>query len=501
MSRHSKILMWLTGLLFSTSPVLAQESEATPRLGLSPGEPQTRSAPPQTPLGIPPSQSSSNVFDFHGFLLLPLNVGVLERADPGEGQGKVALHTPPQVPQYVRSFGWTGVVPDPWAQLNFSYGNQTVSGTVIIGTRSFADAAGYFNPVEQLGVTDAFLAANLSKLVGVPLELKLGAVTGRYGPMGAYDAGRYGTPLIARTNSIGETLSAAFELGDSFDLVLEQGAGGQVGGPPRGLVSAGWNGYADTNVGASFTHHVHAGLSYKRFVQFSGHYLGALSADDRATNGATVPDGRINVYGGDVRLTAGRGGHFYFGAALTDLSHAGVVSGVIEILNARGGPEIIREYLGPNSDGNGSLTTFGGQYDLSMARLIYGDLFQGKSPDLRLSLFGVATQVKSDDDDFDGVTKLKAGSEGTYGVTKWFSVSGRWDHVRPNSAINNQSYHILSPRVLFHTDWESRDELALQYSRFLYGEDVIVRTGFPAEDDPAAVPDEHVFSMSATYWW
>src|SRR6478735_10230821 len=137
MARHSTVLTSLAALLLA-SPVLAQESGGNlTRVGLSPGEPQTRSAPPQVPMGIAPSQSTSNVFDIHGFLLLPLSVGVLERENPNSDQGKHALHIPPQVPQYLRSFGWTGVIPAPWAQLNFSYGNSNISGTVILGARSF----------------------------------------------------------------------------------------------------------------------------------------------------------------------------------------------------------------------------------------------------------------------------------------------------------------------------------------------------------------------------
>jgi hypothetical protein len=254
-------------------------------------------------------------------------------------------------------------------------------------------------------------------------------------------------------------------------------------------------------VGSSFVAHFHAGLGYKRVVQVGLHYLTALSADDRATAGTSLPDGHITVLGGDLRLTAGRAGHLYLGAAYTKLSSAAVVSGVIEVLNARGGPELIDEYLGPNSNGNGSLTTFGGQYDLSFSRLIYGDLYQGNTPDLRLSAFGMGTIVDSGDDEYDGITKVKAGGEATYSLTKWFSVSGRFDHVRPNNAINARSYHIISPRLLFHTDWQSRDELALQYSKFVYGQNVTVRTGFPPVEDPTAIPDGHVFSLSGTYWW
>lgn len=505
MGRQSTVLTLLAALLFSSTRATAQESEESEgvtRLGLSPGEPQSRSAPPQVPFGISPNTSSGNVFDFHGYMLLPLNVGILTREDPGEGQGKTALHTPPQVPQYLRSFGWTGVIPEPWAQMNFSYGNRTISGTVIIGTRSFADANGFFNPVDQLGVTDAFISTNLSEVAGIPLEIKLGAVSGRYGAMGAYDAGRYGTPLIARTNSIGETITASLDIGDDFQAVIEQGAGGQVGGPSRGLVPAGWNDYADDTVGSSFVAHLHAGLSYKRFVQLGLHYLTALSADDRATAGTTLPDGHITTVGGDLRFTMGRAGHLYLGSAYTKLTKAQVVSGVIEVLNARGGPELIKEYLGPNSNGgNGSLLTFGGQYDLSLARLAFPDTYKGRSPDLRLSVFGIGTIVDSADENYDGITKVKAGAEGTYSILRWFGVSARFDHVRPDHAINARSYHIISPRLLFHTDWESRDELALQYSKFVYGQNVYVRTGAPPVEDRTAIPDEHVFSLSGTYWW
>ncbi len=492
----------LAALLCSTAPALAEEpapERELPRLGMAPGEPQVRSAAPTIPFGIAPSISKDNVLDFHGYLLLPLRIGVLKREDPNPGQTSTAIHAPPVIPQDLRAFEYLGVVPDPWVQLNFTYGNRTVAGTVILAAQTLTDADGIYNPPRQLGINDAYISVNLSEPVGLPLEVKVGAVTGRYGAMGAYDAGRYATPLIARTNLIGETITAALPL-DELTLVIEQGLGGQLGRPPEGLVPAGWNDYADPNVGASFVHHLHGGLSYQDLAQFGLHYFTAWSQDDTVSTGL-VPDGRINVYGADVRLTHKRGGHFYVGAARTDLTNAGTVSGVIEVLNARGGPELTREYLGPRSQGDGALTTFGAQYDLSLASLVYGDLFQGVSPDLRASLYGVATNVASDDPDYDGVLKLKVGSELTYNLLSWFSVSGRFDHVRLDMDNDRAAFSVLSPRLLFHTDWQSRDEFALQYSRFVYGSDVVVKTGSPPIPDPGRSPDQDVFSLSGTFWW
>ena len=158
----------------------------------------------------------------------------------------------------------------------------------------------------------------------------------------------------------------------------------------------GWNDFADTGVGASFVNHVHVGVGYDDTITLGLHYLTAWSQDDQASHDL-IPDGRINVVGADARLTGGRLGHLYAGVAHVKAINSATVAGVIEILNARGGPELISEYLGPNSEGDGSLTTFGGQYDLSMSRALYGGRFKGNSPDVMLSAFAVSTHVTSRD--------------------------------------------------------------------------------------------------------
>jgi hypothetical protein len=501
MRRDLALTLFLVSLAESV-PALAQQEgsdDPLPRLGQSPGEPQVRSAPPSVPFGIPPSEARENVLDFHGYVLAPLRIGVHEREDPAPGQSATVLHAPPLIPQDLRSFEYTGVIPDPWVQLDFTYGNSVVAGTAIIAARSITEAEGVYKPVDQLGVNDVFMSVNLSQAMGTAFEVKVGALTGRYGAMGAYDAGRYGTPLIARTNAIGETVTAGFDFGKTT-LVIEQGLGGQLGRPPLGMAPAGWNDFADVEVGASFVNHLHAGVGYGGVGQLGLHYLTSWSQDDQMGD-ATVPDGRIDVLGADARLTGGRFGHLYLGGALTRATNAATVSGVIEVLNARGGPELIREYLGPDSGGDGGLTTFGTQYDLSVARLVYGDEFTGQSPDVLLSLFGIGTAVQSDDPEFDDVLKLKGGVEGTYNLLSWFGLSGRFDHVRLDHDDSRQAFSIISSRLLFHTDWQSRDEFALQYSHFIYGGDVVVRTGYPPTDDPSANPDRHVVSLSGTFWW
>jgi hypothetical protein len=484
----------------------ASGEDGVPRIGLDPGEPQAPSPAPAIPFGVNPAQSREYVLDFHGYLLLPAQLGLHNRLNPVPGQSELVLHAPPLVPMDIHDFGYTGVVPNPWIQLNFIYGNSLVSATVILAGTSAMDAAGYFNPVDQMGVNDAYLTVNLTKKLGFPLQGNVGAYTGRYGAMGTYDAGRYGTPLIAQTNTIGEEITGAYKVGDLY-LLLDQGLGGQLGRPPVGLVPAGWNNFADPNVGATFVNQVHVGLAYPGRFRLGLHYVTAWTQDDLASNGsnpnANFPNGRITVMGADAQVTAGRGGHLYLGLAHTWATNAQSVSGAIQVLNARGGPDLRDFYLGHDGNGNvtGGLTTFGGQYDLSLARLAFGDLYTGESPDVLVSLFGVGAYVTSIDPTKDGVLKLKGGLEASYLFLSWLGVSERLDTVRLHGGDSTRAYTSASSRLLFHTGWKSRGEVALQYTYFVYGSGVVIEDGYPLMPDPTINPDRNVFSLIGTFWW
>ncbi|HJX64915.1 MAG TPA: hypothetical protein VJ860_13315 [Polyangia bacterium] len=485
-----------------------KKDKNVPRLGLDPAEPGVRSAPPATPFGIDPATSKEYVFDFHGYMLLPMVLGVHDRGNTVPGESGTVLHTPALVPQDHTRFQFTCVVPTPWVQLNLSYGNSTVAGTVIIAATTAYEGEAVYDPVRQLGVSNAYITLNLKPQMGIPLQLRAGAMQNRYGSMGAFDSGRYATPLIARINAVGQTATAAFELGE-LALVFEEGFGGQLGRMPTGMSSEGWNDFGDPRVGSSYVLHFHGGIAWKGLLQLGLHYVTAWSQDDQGST-STLKEGRISVFGADGRLTAGRYGHLYAGASYVKAVNSLYVSGIIEILNARGGEGLMNEYFGAasktgqppnNNDGDGALTIVGFQYDMSLSRLLYDEQYHGKNPDVFFSLFGIGAKVKSDDPAYDGVLKLKGGAEVTYTMASWVAFSGRADIVRQDNKFNRRSFDIYTARLLFHTGWLSRDEFSLQYSRFVYGREVYAESGYPPADDTSLNPDRHVLSLSATFWW
>jgi hypothetical protein len=245
---------------------------------------------------------------------------------------------------------------------------------------------------------------------------------------------------------------------------------------------------------------LHAGLSYDTLATLGLHYMTAFSQDERANEGV-IPDGTITVLGADLRLTMKRLGHLYLAASHTKADEARSVGRIIEILNTPGGTGLMRNYLGENSGGNGSLTTIGGQYDFSLARFFFPDSYKGEGQDIVVGLFGMHTSIESDDEAADGMSKLKAGGEVGWSALSWLALSMRYDYVSQDLDNSDAAFSIVSPRVIFRTDWQAHDQVTLQYSRFLYGDDVVVRSGLPPMDDPTIDPDADVVSLAASMWW
>jgi len=60
---------------------------------------------------------------------------------------------------------------------------------------------------------------------------------------------------------------------------------------------------------------------------------------------------------------------------------------------------------------------------------------------------------------------------------------------------------VVSPRVILRSDWQSTDQLVIQYSHWFNGADVVARNGSPPRESLYPAPDKDMISISATMWW
>ncbi|HVV51315.1 MAG TPA: hypothetical protein VHO06_16720 [Polyangia bacterium] len=529
----------VVGAVAATRPAHAEEVKPSssapgeltidPAFGLDPATPQIAALPG----GVTPAYGQRSLsedewrFDFHGLITAPLNMGIAHRQPNtviAPGQSDLVLHAPPVVPDDLATFSHTGVTPTTYAQLNFSEGNSVVSANVSIVARQANVSESFLEPADQLGITDVYL----NFLPPLPdrrfrLQVLAGAFPTRYGSAGEYDQGRYGTPLIAQINGVGELATLRYAASSDWVFMAEEGLHGQTNKAQSSITPDVWNNFADPGTGSTFVAHAHLGAGYQRKVTVGAHFIRAFSLDDR--DGLNAPDGRINIFAGDVRLGLGRFGHFYAAYSYTSALQARALSSVISVLNTQGGPGLMQEYLGPNSNGTGSLQTVGGQYDLSLGKLVsYPTPFSGDGPDIVLSVFGMYTHVSSSDTTsvfdpylndpatglpsqntaWNGANKVKAGFEGTYSLLSWLAASLRYDWVNPFTKESDLGFQEISPRIIFHSDWQSTDQIVLQYTHWFYGSLTPVRMGEPPAytmQSFLTVPDPDMLSISASMWW
>jgi hypothetical protein len=161
-------------------------------------------------------------FEFHGYMRGPMRMSfgppTPTQPDanagpgfvPGDAPSGLQLHGKPRVPgaSYIE-WQYTNTVPDPWAQLNFSYGNSRAMMTVIVDSYG-QTSAGYRDLQSQQGIDQAFVTLNFPEALGDHggLVLNVGSFQNRYGTAGKYDAGMYETYLFGRTHVGGETVTA-----------------------------------------------------------------------------------------------------------------------------------------------------------------------------------------------------------------------------------------------------------------------------------------------------
>ncbi len=446
-----------------------------------------------------------------------------------DGASKTTLHAPLIPDDQFLSFQATPHNKKDWAELFFTLGNSWASGTVSIQGYNFAEAA--WNDTDtQFGISQGYVTITPDMgYENVRLSLKAGAYSDKYGQAGRYDAGEYDTYLFGRTHNAGETLHIDFDLNEAWTLYLEHGIGAKRPDPSH-FNNARFTMLHHAHVGLKSGRDLEFGAHY--LVAWTqeddrDYSVGSVAVPTYADSRLGLPDGKMWVAGVEARAELGAFGYIYGGFSHIGATYAVSVAPAIEVLHAFGGGQfqlgVTDNYLdapgceafgaaaplpvpaginvmtnpawaswGPDvngcSDGNGSINAVEAQYEFSLTNFLQqssgGQRFWGEGQDVVVKLYGIFAAVSSEsvdttkedltaidptDPGYD-VTKLKFGADVLYSALSWLSAGARFDRVQPNSHIPEQSFSILSPRLVFKSKWVTREQISLQYSRYMYSD-------------------------------
>jgi hypothetical protein len=205
----------------------------------------------------------------------------------------------------------------------------------------------------------------------------------------------------------------------------------------------------------------------------------------------------MDVYGADLRMMDTWFGDFAISTSYADAKYAQLLTG-LNYFGTFSGEQLTKRFLGPVGGGTGKMFVAGAEYMLSWGRLLHHpDTFDLAGPDLTTSVFADVASV--DSQDRDSTRKLyKFGAEVTYRTFPWLALSIRGDHVAPNSNDLQESFEVISPKIVFKTDWLSHEQVTLAYSKWFYGSHT--HAEFP-DDFTRAQLDDQMWSLTFGMWF
>src|SRR5262249_37854065 len=160
-------------------------------------------------------------------------------------------------------------------------------------------------------------------------------------------------------------------------------------------------------------------------------------------------DPKMDVFGVDFRMLDNWLGNFAIAGSYANAKDAALLTG-LNYFGAYNGEQMTKRFFGPRGGGTAQMYIAGFQYGLAWARLLrHQQEVSGEGPDLTTSIFADFATISSKDPDADGRGLYKFGAEVTYRFFPWLAVSGRADHVVPNTKDAHETFNVLSPKVIF----------------------------------------------------
>ena len=170
-------------------------------------------------------------------------------------------------------------------------------------------------------------------------------------------------------------------------------------------------------------------------------------------------------------------GEGYLGYSRVAAKNANSVSDAIEVLHSQGGWQLSHNYF---TDGNGSIDSVAGQYTFSLASFLMRPRpFWGQSPDFTARVFGMYNRVSNTTAQGAGsayilggnanMSKLKYGTELTYSFSSMVAAALRADIVSPNTSDSSQTFKVITPKLIFRSEFVTHEMIVLQFSYYDYG--------------------------------
>jgi hypothetical protein len=424
-----------------------------------------------------------------GYFRAPMALGISTRTGPddlkGEPDLQVSYGPNRTVDSNYYSFAYTRLQEQDWAEV-FIHAKKKHAEAVVGWMGYWFQSASFRN-------LDAGWLPGMAYLT-LDSDVDLGGITpnvaltaGAWWPSFGYFS-KYDTLTLGRFRMVGEQLKITVPVGD-LKATLYQGFGTGRDGSFTLLSPPPYQ----AKVGLDLLHYEHLELAYKDYVQVGVHYNSQWTRDPRlfATTqpGKAFTDAKeayMNTLGGELKVNASKAGVLWVSPAYIKVRNGWALANAgTEVMHSIGAEGVARNYFGwsgslRDSTGSGSLLNVGFAYENSLRRI----LGASDMPEVRLSAFGLFADVSIDLPETSAITQdhigqFKYGADLEFLPVDWFGLMARWDEVNYNLDHAGFIFSAMTARMTFSTHFLSGESIYLQYSRYHYGDAMVLSGTWP----------------------
>ena len=507
----------------SSKPEAAQSAQA----GAAPASvPPTATGP--TPMVLPPAPVAKAEgllegwhTEIHGYFRAPMALGISSRPNtdqmnrtdplvPKDPQNPQNPHYLPDGPPHLQvsyapnrvmdwsyySFAYTRLQEQDWAELTFHIKKKHVDAAV--GWLGYwLSAAGYRNAdaAGVPGVASLTLDSDFEVAGVTPnISLQMGAFWPGYGYFEKYD-----TFTLGRFRQLGEQLKLTVPVNPDLTATLVQGFGTGRDGSYSPIVAQNSPLYAGTTA-IDLIAWGNLQVAYKKYADIGLHYNYEFTLDDRLTADAspdshkTVSDAsaaHLSVVGAEANLRAPYAGRLWISPSYVSVKNGWALgtrgNGGTEVMHSQGGMGIASNYMAfsnslSDSNGSGSMFNLGLLYENTLSNIL--GRAPGSAPEVTLNVFGLLADSSLELPTTTTLTQksikqFKYGADVTYQALNWFSVMVRGDTVNYDLDHGGFIFSAITARLAFCSHFLSGESIYLQYSRYIYGDQMVLYGKWP----------------------
>jgi hypothetical protein len=440
-----------------------------------------------------------------GYFRAPLALGLSSRPNPdnltGPSHTQVSYGPNRTIDSSYWGFTYTRLQEEDWAQLFVHEKHKHVDA--VIGMMGYwFQAAGFRNPDASWFPGMAYLVLDTDFNVG-PIKPNIALTMGAWWPKFGYFE-KYDTYTLGRFRQMGEQLKLTVPVGTRFTGVATQGFGTNRDGSYNyeGTNNPLYNSqtYVDLltyeNVELTDNKYVDVGLHFNTMWTLDPNQPLATTDANTATalSYTNASQAHLSVLGAEVNLTAPHAGRVWLSPSFISVKNGwalgGDGAGGTEVMHSMGGAGIAENYMGYNgntgaSTGTGTMVNFGFLYENTLSGIL-GKPKGSVMPEVTLNVFGLLANSSLDLPAMvtsphppSSLKQFKYGADITVQPWDWLGFMLRYDFVNMDTDLPAYVFMAITPRVVFSSHFLSSESIYLQYTRYTYGDKMVLAGTWP----------------------